>query len=156
MERSTKLKYEFIVHPGADPSQIRLTYRGAKSVSINGQGKLEVATSLGTIQDDSTPVAYQMIDGKKVTISLAFKLEDHKVCSVNQEADLMTQEEGTGPDTYRPIAEPMIPTATGSMRPVSKVGEYDPGQALVIDPAMLVYCGYVGGLGSDSGSGYCG
>jgi hypothetical protein len=31
-----------------------------------------------------------------------------------------------------------------------EVGEHDPGRVLVIDPAMLIYCGYIGGAGWDS------
>ena len=37
-----RLKYEFIVHPGRDPSKIRLAYRGAESVSVDGEGRLKV------------------------------------------------------------------------------------------------------------------
>ena len=34
-----------------------------------------------------------------------------------------------------------------------EVGSYDPGELLVIDPVVLVYCGYIGGLGVDVGNG---
>lgn len=33
------------------------------------------------------------------------------------------------------------------------VGNYDKSQPLVIDPAMLIYCGYIGGTDEDSGKG---
>jgi len=42
-----QLKYEFIVHPGADPAQIRLAYQGAEEVVLDGEGRLEVRTPLG-------------------------------------------------------------------------------------------------------------
>ncbi len=38
------LKYDFIVHPGADPDQIRLAYRGAEGVALNDAGQIEVTT----------------------------------------------------------------------------------------------------------------
>jgi hypothetical protein len=53
-----RLKYHFVVHPGADPNLIRLAYRGASSVSLNDAGQLVVETPLGSFEDD-TPVAYQ-------------------------------------------------------------------------------------------------
>ncbi|MGH3851609.1 MAG: hypothetical protein ACRDRT_18285, partial [Pseudonocardiaceae bacterium] len=39
-----KLKYDFVVHPGADPSQIRLGYRGATAMTIDAEGALAVTT----------------------------------------------------------------------------------------------------------------
>ena len=41
-----QLKYEFIVHPGADPAQIRLAYRGVTDVALNAVGQLEVRRAL--------------------------------------------------------------------------------------------------------------
>jgi len=32
-----------------------------------------------------------------------------------------------------------------------RVGEYDPNRPLVLDPAVLVYCGYIGGADHDEG-----
>ena len=46
-----RLKYTFLVQPGADPEQIRLAYRGAE-VSLNEAGQLQVATSVGGFEDD--------------------------------------------------------------------------------------------------------
>ena len=42
-----QLKYTFLVQPGADPSRIRLAWRGAEAVSLNAAGQLEVSTPLG-------------------------------------------------------------------------------------------------------------
>jgi hypothetical protein len=39
-----KMKYEFVVQPGADPAQIKLAYRGASSIKLNPSGQLEVTT----------------------------------------------------------------------------------------------------------------
>lgn len=56
-----QLKYTFLVEPGADPSQIRLAYRGAE-ITLNGAGQLEVSTPAGGFEDGE-PYAYQEIEG---------------------------------------------------------------------------------------------
>ncbi len=60
-----KLKYEFIIKPGADPNQIRLAYRGVTSVNLNAAGQLEVFTPFGSFFDD-TPIAYQDIEQARI------------------------------------------------------------------------------------------
>lgn len=54
----SKLKYSFVVHPGADPSRIRTAYRGATDVTINDKGQLNVTTPFGGFTDDA-PYSYQ-------------------------------------------------------------------------------------------------
>ena len=70
-----RLKHEFIVHSGADPSMIRLAYRGASVVIMDKKGQLEVETPLGGFRDGS-PVAYQEKDGQRVAVPAAFHLEE--------------------------------------------------------------------------------
>jgi hypothetical protein len=67
-----ELKYEFILEPGADPGLIRLAYRGARQVSIDESGRLEVRTPCGSFQDGE-PVAYQDIDGRRVPVPVTFE-----------------------------------------------------------------------------------
>ncbi len=69
-----RLKYEFVVHPGADPSRIRLAYRGAESISVDGEGRLKVSTPIGGFADD-VPVAYQEMGGRRQEIKLAYKMD---------------------------------------------------------------------------------
>jgi hypothetical protein len=116
---ANRLKYEFVVRPGADPSRVRLAYRGAESVTLTPEGRLEVSTPLGGFQDD-VPVAWQEIGGKKVPVDMAYTLT----------------EEGDREHVYG-----------------LRIGEYDRTRALVIDPAVLVYCGYIGGVDQDYGTG---
>ena len=107
-----RLKYEFVVQPGADPARIRLAYRGA-SVRVDEAGQLEVSTPVGSFHDDA-PVAYQEVDGQRVPVAVSYALDNN---------------------------------ATYGFR----VNAYDPTLPLVIDPAVLVYCGYIGGAGQDYG-----
>jgi len=112
-----RLKYEFVVRPGADPTRIRLAYRGA-SVRLNEAGQLEVSTPAGGFQDDA-PAAYQEVHGQRVPVPVAF--------------------------TMLPS-----PDGRGDGGEVGfRLGAYDPTLPLVIDPVVLVYCGFIGGSGYD-------
>ncbi len=68
------LEYDFIVHPGADPSQIRLAYRGATDVALDADGQIQVSTPVGGFTEQR-PFSYQEIDGEQVEVPSAFALE---------------------------------------------------------------------------------
>ena len=72
-----KLKYEFHVAPGADPSRIRLAYAGAEGLSLGAAGNLLIATPLGTLRD-SRPVSYQRIGGERVPVESRYALAGHE------------------------------------------------------------------------------
>jgi len=126
-----KMKYEFVVHPGSDPSLIRLAYRGASAVDVNEEGRLEVRTPAGGFADDR-PVGYQEIDEKKMDVALSYLLE----------AQIVKEPGPSGEETV-----------TKSYVYGFEVGTYDRTKPLVLDPAVLVYCGYIGGSGDDRGYG---
>ena len=126
-----RLKYEFIVHPGADPSRIRLAYSGVNDLEVNGEGRLEVRTPVGVVEDD-VPNGYQEADGKRVEVALRYRLEASNT------------EETEAPES-------------GALKRSHiygfKVGEYDRTKPLVLDPAVLIYCGYIGGSDYDGAYG---
>jgi len=128
-----QLKYEFIVHPGADPSRIRLSYQGATSVRVDEEGRLEVETPMGGFRDD-VPMAYQEKRGERVKISLAYKLQ-------------ILEEESKQDDAEKEELDSEI-FIYGF-----EVGNYDRSLPLVLDPVILVYCGYIGGSNEDQGYG---
>ncbi|OGD18702.1 MAG: hypothetical protein A2W03_08925 [Candidatus Aminicenantes bacterium RBG_16_63_16] len=129
-----KLKYEFVVHPGADPSKIRLAYRGAESVSVEPDGRLQVATPVGGFEDD-VPVAYQEKNGKRVCVELAYELQGN-----------------AGDGSGNPARDGADAQSTRAAVAYGfKTGDYDANLPLVIDPAILIYCGYIGGTGYDTG-----
>jgi len=107
------LKYEFIVKPGADPSMIKLRYRGASGLKINSTGSLRISTPAGDFEDGK-PFAYQMINGCKKEVYMRYKLE-------------------------------------GELDYTFEIGGYDPEYPLILDPVLLVYCGFIGGSGIDEG-----
>ncbi len=111
-----KLKYTLHLSPGADPSKIRFAYRGAESVRLSEAGGLSVSTPLGTF-DDSAPLAWQVIDGKRVDVPVRFALESQADASV---ASFV-------------------------------LGDYDRRQPLILDPAIFVFSGFIGGAGNEIG-----
>ncbi|MGE5343542.1 MAG: SBBP repeat-containing protein [Candidatus Omnitrophota bacterium] len=114
-----RMKYEFVVHPGADPNRIKLAYHGVGDVRENAKGQLEVKTPAGNFHDE-TPLAWQDIAGKRVSVPLKYALQTEK-----QSAE--------------------------SYNYGFSVGKYDRNQPLILDPAVIVYCGYIGGSGTDIG-----
>jgi fibronectin type 3 domain-containing protein len=67
------LEYDFVVQPGADPSQIRLSATGADNVEIADNGDLLIHLAGGTVTQKK-PVAYQLVDGKKHEVPAEFTL----------------------------------------------------------------------------------
>src|SRR5262245_38544991 len=113
-----RLKYTFLVKPGADPKKIKLAYRGASDVRLSEAGRLEVTTPVGGFSDDK-PYVYQEVDGRQVEVAAAYALE---------------------------------PTAASHSHSF-RIGAYDTSLPLVLDPAVLLYAGYIGGSGEDRGLG---
>ena len=114
----SQLKYSFLVHPGADPSRIRLAYRGPTDVALNHKGQIEVTTPAGGFTDDK-PLTYQDLGGTRVEVPSSYVLQP-----------------GTEPGTW----------SYGF-----RLGSYDASAPLVLDPAVFVYAGYIGGTDSDTG-----
>jgi len=70
-----RMKYTFVVKPGADPNRIKLAWRGASGVSVNAAGELEVTTPAAGFTDER-PVSWQQKDGRQVDVTSAYRLED--------------------------------------------------------------------------------
>jgi len=116
-----RMKYEFIVHPGADPEQVRLVYRGVDDIKVDGDGRLVVETPLGGFVDD-VPVAWQGDGDNRKEVKISYELKKG--------------DSGAGRSEYG-----------------FAVGKYDRDLPLVLDPAVLVYCGFIGGSDEDYGYG---
>src|SRR5262245_44383111 len=114
-----RLKYEFVVAPGADPSRIQLAYRGADDVTVDASGRLETHTPVADFHDDA-PESYQVEGGTRVPVRSRFRVKHAHDGTVTAGFD---------------------------------VGHYDPQRSLVIDPAMVVYAGFIGGGNMESANG---
>jgi hypothetical protein len=71
------LKYEFIVAPKADISQIQLQYNGASSLSLQ-EGTLQIKTTVNTITE-SKPYSYQLTGGAEKEVASTFVLKNNLV-----------------------------------------------------------------------------
>jgi len=69
-------KYDLIVHPGADPSQVKMEYVDAEMKLIHKQLRLEL--SVGDVTENA-PIAFQIIDGKRESVRCNYKVEDNIV-----------------------------------------------------------------------------
>ena len=72
------LKYDFVVAPEANPNQILISYQGADQLRLDASGDLHTETRLAEIIEKK-PVAYQMIDGKKVFVSCRYQLTGNQL-----------------------------------------------------------------------------
>lgn len=71
------MKYDLIVRPGADISQLRMKYVGTTGVNVRG-GKLIIGTTVGNVEE-LKPYAYQIINGERTEIACRYKLEGETV-----------------------------------------------------------------------------
>ncbi|NOT56021.1 MAG: hypothetical protein HOP18_15590, partial [Deltaproteobacteria bacterium] len=114
----SQLKYAFVVQPGADPTQIRLAYRGSTGLTLANGGQLTIGTPVGEVRDDK-PYSYQERDGHQHAVPTSYQL---------------------------------YPTTGAALHEYGfQVGSYDRSHALIIDPAVFVYSGFIGGTSHDEG-----
>lgn len=73
-----RIEHDFVVHPTANPSQIRLGLDGARSLGIVGGGDLRIDLDGGVIML-RRPRAYQAIDGQRREIPAAFNVKGTRV-----------------------------------------------------------------------------
>lgn len=72
-----RLKYQFVIAPGADPQQIAMKYSGQESMHVIN-GNLHIQTSFHFFQEKK-PYCYQQIGEKLVEVEAAFKLVGNTV-----------------------------------------------------------------------------
>ncbi len=64
-------KYEFVIEPGGNVSDIKLEYKGADGIEISSKGHLIIKTSIGDAED-RMPKVYQNINGKIIDIAARY------------------------------------------------------------------------------------
>jgi hypothetical protein len=95
------MKYDFIVNPGADISQIKIRYDGVKALDITSNGDLEAQTKFGPVYE-RIPQIYQEIDGEKREIAGQYILQESGIFG-------FTLEEGLNP-AYPVVIDPELVT----------------------------------------------
>ena len=74
-----QLEYDLVVGPGADPSQIALSFKGADRLELDANGDLVLHTATGAIRQHK-PVIYQDVGGHQVAIPGGYVLQGaHRV-----------------------------------------------------------------------------
>ena len=68
-----RLEYDLILQPGADPKDIRLTYSGTDSLSIDDHGDLVMKVGDRTVRQQK-PLVYQELFGHKVLVNADYRI----------------------------------------------------------------------------------
>ena len=69
------MKYDFVVHPDADVSTIRIRYQGLEDLHVKPGGDLEGHTSFGPIREKA-PLIYQEIAGERRRIAGRYEIKE--------------------------------------------------------------------------------
>jgi len=70
---SKSLKYDFVVHPGADPNRIRVKYHGVEDITVSADGELQLSTAFGLVKEKA-PVAFSGGKSAPQTVSAQFQV----------------------------------------------------------------------------------
>jgi hypothetical protein len=172
---SGQVRYDMILEPGADASQIALEFEGADDVFTNRHGELVLKTSVGELLHGKL-YAYQVKNGRRVQISCRFTTKGtQQVAFALGEYDPAlplvidplvwgTYFGGSGNDNLQQIAfDPLgniVATgiAANATLPAATAGAYDNsfngGQDMFVakfsaDGRNLLYMSYLGGTAND-------
>ncbi|MGJ0490753.1 SBBP repeat-containing protein [Methylobacter sp.] len=173
-----QLEYDFVVAPGADPHNIKLTFQGANNIKVTPAGELVLHTANGDLRMHK-PVIYQQIEGVRQPIAGSYALKadqtvGFQVAAYDAAHPLIidpvlvysTYLGGSGNDDSSDITVDLQGRAyvTGTtdssdfptmdaLQP-TKSGDKDAFVAkLSTDGRALRYATYLGGNSSDSGNG---
>ncbi len=72
------MKYDFIVNPGADISQIQIRYDGVDALSVTHAGDLQAQTQFGLIHE-KVPYIYQEVGGVQTEITGYYEIKESGV-----------------------------------------------------------------------------
>jgi len=167
------IKYDFIVHPGADANMIQLMYKHANNVSITTDGGLEVETKLGKIQEGK-PFSYTNsgtevksafhITGNIVTFDIE-TYNKQKTLTIDPDVVWTSYLGGSGYDEARAICADEAGNtymtgftsatngiATGGYQTNYGGGNYDAFITKFNVAGQRIWTTYFGGNGSDFGS----
>jgi uncharacterized protein (TIGR03437 family) len=168
-----KVEYDFVVRPGGDPSQIRLAYYGADSLTTDTAGNLLVSTPLGVLVQRK-PRVFQEIGGERREVDASYSVQAGKVHFAlgrwDRKHDLVidpvlvysTYLSGSGNDYSYSVALDSAGLAyiggyttsldfpvLGAIQPAHK-GNNDVFVTKLDEAGALVYSTYLGGAGPDN------
>jgi uncharacterized protein DUF4214/beta-propeller repeat-containing protein/all-beta uncharacterized protein/parallel beta helix pectate lyase-like protein len=119
-----KLEYDFIVAPHADPKVIRLEFKGADKLAIDGAGDLVLHRRSGEVRQHK-PLAYQKVGGSRREVACDYLLDrNHQISFRLGEYDA----------NYPLTIDPVISYST-----YLGGGGEDEGNSIVVDAAGNAY-----------------
>jgi uncharacterized protein (TIGR03437 family) len=68
-----RLEYDFVVAPGADPKQIQVAYEGVESLGVEANGDLVLRTALGEVRQQR-PRVFQECGGRQVEVAAQYAI----------------------------------------------------------------------------------
>ncbi len=172
-----RVKYDFIVHPGGNPANIKFRYRGTNDVCIGSNGGIQIRTPLGDILEES-PYSYQAAGFVESSVSMdahsqiSFELGEYDISSDliidpwstylgSSGSDMVYGVSATG--SGGPTAETLLcgvtnsttfPVTAGALQQTNGGG----GDAFVmkmLGSGTVQWCTYYGGSGGDEGRDIC-
>src|SRR5262249_35888654 len=175
----TRLEYDFVVAPGADPSQITMSVEGAENIEVDANGDLILHVGGAKVYHRS-PISYQQHNGAKRSVQshyvlkggnqIGFTVENYdatKSLVIDPIIDFSTFFGGIGSDEGFAIAVDTAGNAyvTGTtyssnfnvfapLQTTNRGGKYD-AFVTKINPSGsgIIYSTYLGGGGEDAGRG---
>jgi hypothetical protein len=118
------LKSTFIIAPGADPTQIRLSYSNADSLVGDQEGNLTINIAGHEVRENA-PLAWQEIDGRRVPVAVSYE-------SVGQNYSFALSE------SYNPVY-PLVIDPELVYSTFLGGSDYDVGHAVAVDGAGSAY-----------------
>lgn len=76
---ASKLKSTYFVAPDADWSRIGWRYDGAQSVVVGATGDLRIVAASGATLAEKAPIAWQEIDGQRVSVAVGYRMTGDQV-----------------------------------------------------------------------------
>ena len=73
-----RLEYDFVLHPGSDPSKPGFAIAGVRSMRVDSRGDLVLKTNAGTLRQ-LRPYAYQRQGATRTRVPATFKVEGRRV-----------------------------------------------------------------------------
>ncbi len=107
------MKYDIIVKPHGDPSQLKLHWTGAQNIQINSNGNLLIQTSVNEFTE-AMPRVYQVINGNTIDIKAEYVLNAIKDSMLTTNDYLVTFKLETFDSNYPLIIDPWTTYYGGS------------------------------------------
>jgi hypothetical protein len=122
-----QLEYDFVVTSNADPQAIQLQFQGARKLTLNPDGELQIFAGDGAIAFHK-PVIYQIINGKRETVEGNFQISANNLVSFKLGAYDRTREL---------VIDPTLAYSTYLGGNVAYTGDY--GNSIAVDSAGNAY-----------------